>query len=190
MTAISLAPHLMLHALARNWALILVRGILAVVFGAYALVWPRLTLLVLVVVFGIYMFADGVVAVAAALQGSERAPRWWLAVTGLAGIALGCTSFLWPAVTGFSLLLLVAAWAIVIGAVQLAGAIWLRKEIEGEWLLVAGGALSVLFGVSILLWPGAGALALALSIGGYAIVYGLLLIGFAIRLRRHAMSTW
>lgn len=179
-------PGVLLHALAKNWWLILLRGICAILFGVLAFAWPGVTLVTLVVLYGAFALADGVLAVAAAITGGSAAPRWWLAIVGLAGIAAGLLTFLWPGVTALVLLVFIAIWAIVTGVLQIVGAIQLRKEIDNEWLLIVGGVLSVLFGLAVLVRPGAGALALIFVIGAFAIAYGIILVAFAFRLRRHS----
>lgn len=180
------AHHPMLHALARNWWLVLLRGLCAVVFGILAFAWPSLTLVTLVLLYGGFVLADGILAIAAAVMGGHPAPRWWLAVMGLLGIAAGILTFVWPSITALVLLMFIAFWAIATGVMQIIGAIKLRKEIDNELFLILGGILSVVFGIVMLAQPGAGALALVLVIGGYAIVYGVLLIAFSLRLHRHA----
>jgi uncharacterized membrane protein HdeD (DUF308 family) len=181
-----LAPRPMLHALAKNWWLVLLRGVAAIIFGVLAFVWPGVTLLTLVLFYGAFALVDGVLAVIAAVTGGAPAPRWWLAIVGLCGIAAGLLTFLWPGITALVLLIFIAAWAIAIGIFEIIGAIRLRKEIDNEWWLIAGGVLSVLFGLAMLVWPGAGALALIFVIGAYAIVYGIILASFALRLRKHS----
>ena len=176
----------LLHALSRHWWLILLRGICAILFGVLAFVWPGLTLLTLILLYGAFMLVDGVLALAAAIMGGAAAPRWWLAVAGLLSIAAGLLAFLWPGITALVLLFFIAGWAIASGVMQIIGAIRLRKEIDNEWYLVAAGALSVLFGILLILQPGAGALASILVIGAFAIAYGVVLILFSLRLRRHA----
>jgi uncharacterized membrane protein HdeD (DUF308 family) len=185
----ALPPQLMLHALAKNWWLLLLRGIAAIVFGVLTFVWPGITLLTLVLFYGAFALVDGVLAVAAAVMGGASAPRWWLAIVGLLGIAVGILTFAWPGVTALVLLLFIAGWAIATGIVQIVGAIKLRKEIDNEWLLIAGGVLSVLFGLILAVQPGAGALALIYVIGFFAILHGLLLIALALRLRGHSHGT-
>jgi uncharacterized membrane protein HdeD (DUF308 family) len=176
----------MLDALARNWWLILLRGVLSIAFGVLAFVWPGITLFTLVILYGAFAFVDGVVSLVAAVRGGTPAPRWWLALVGVFGIAAGLLTLFWPQITALVLLLFIAVWAIVTGILEIVGAIRLRHEIEGEWWLIASGVLSVTFGVLLVLWPGAGALAMVLVIGSFAILLGILLIGFALRLRKLA----
>src|SRR5262245_28220511 len=181
-----LVPGLMLHALCKNWWLLLLRGIAAIVFGILTFVWPGITLLTLVLFYGAFALVDGVLAIAAAIMGGAPAPRWWLAIIGLLGIAVGILTFMMPGVTALVLLLFIAGWAIATGVFQIIGAIQLRKEIDNEWLLIAGGVLSVLFGLILIVQPGTGALALLYVIGAYAILYGILLVVLSLRLRTHA----
>jgi uncharacterized membrane protein HdeD (DUF308 family) len=176
---------LMLNALARNWWLILLRGIAAVIFGVLTFIWPGLSLLTLVLLYAAFAFVDGVFALWAAIVGGQPAPRWWLAIIGVLGIAVGLLTLLMPGVTALVLLIFIAAWAIIIGIMQIIGAIQLRKEIDNEWWLVASGALSVLFGLVLIVFPGAGALGLIFVIGAYAIIYGIMLIALAFRLKKH-----
>jgi uncharacterized membrane protein HdeD (DUF308 family) len=177
--------QVMLHDLARNWWLLLLRGIAAIVFGVLAFIWPGITLVTLVLFYGAFALVDGVLAIAAAIKGGSPMPRWWLAVVGVAGIAAGLLTFIWPGITALVLLIFIAVWAIVLGVMEIYGAIKLRKEIDNEWLLILGGALSVLFGIVLLIRPGAGALALIWVIGAYAILFGAIYIAFAFRLRKH-----
>jgi uncharacterized membrane protein HdeD (DUF308 family) len=176
----------MLHALAKNWWMLLLRGIAAIIFGGLALAWPGMTLLTLVLFYGAYALVDGVLAIFAAITGGTLLPRWWLAVVGLLGIAAGLLTFLMPGLTALVLLYLIAGWAIATGVFQIIGAIRLRKEIDNEWLLILGGVVSVLFGAAMFVAPGAGALALITVIGIYALFIGVLLIALSFRLKKHA----
>jgi uncharacterized membrane protein HdeD (DUF308 family) len=176
----------LLRALAKNWWLLLLRGLAAILFGVLALEWPGLTLLTLVVLYGAYVLTDGVVAIIAALMGDTPGGRWWLAIAGVVGIAVGAFTFMLPGMTAFFLLLTMAGWAIATGVLQIIGAIRLRKEIDNEWLLILSGAISVLFGLAIVTNPGGGALAIVWVIGTYAIIAGVLNIGLAFRLKQHA----
>jgi uncharacterized membrane protein HdeD (DUF308 family) len=187
--SMAVAPRPLLHALAKNWWMVLLRGVCAIVFGVLSFVWPGVTLLTLVILYGAYALADGVFAIAAAIMGGTPAPRWWLVVVGLLGIAVGIMTFAWPGITALVLLLFIAGWAIATGVLQIVGAIALRKEIDNEWLLIACGALSVLFGLVLVAQPGVGALALLYVIGAFAIVYGILLVSFSLRLRAHSHAS-
>ena len=180
------SPGLVLHALAKNWWLVLLRGVCAIAFGILTFIWPGVSLFSLVLLYGAFALADGVVALMAAISGNTPAPRWWLAVVGLAGLAAGAVTFLWPGVTAVVLQVLIACWAIVVGVLEIVGAIRLRKEIENEWMLIAAGVVSVLFGILLLAWPGVGLLTLLYAIGSYAIISGVFLSLLALRLRSHA----
>jgi len=175
-----------LHALAKCWWLVLLRGIAGIVFGILAFVWPGLTLAVLILLYGAYALVDGVFALVAAFTGGAKmVPTWWLVVVGLLGIAAGLVTFLWPGVTALVLIFFIGGWAIAHGVFEIVGAIKLRKEIDNEWWLILAGALSVIFGIAVLAAPGAGALALVWVIGAYSLVFGILLVGLALRLRQH-----
>ena len=176
----------LLHTLAKNWWMLLLRGIFAILFGILAFVWPAMTLVTLILLYGAFAFVDGVFALVAALAGGAAAPRWWLALVRALGIAAGCATWFWPGLTALVLLYFIAAWAVITGVMQIVGAFQLRKEIDNEWLLIAAGAVSVLFGGLLFAQPGAGALAVLFIIGVYAILYGLLLVFFALRLRAHS----
>ena len=181
LTADSLA-----QAVSKNWWLFLLRGIAAVAFGALSLFAPGITLVTLILLYGAYAFADGVFALMAGIfGGSGIGPRWWLVLVGLAGIAAGVVTFIWPAITALMLLFFIAGWAIATGVFQIVGAIRLRKEIENEWLLILNGAVSVLFGAGVFVMPGAGALALIWVIALYAILCGALMIAFAFSVRNY-----
>ena len=178
----------MVHALAKNWWMLLLRGVAAIIFGVLAFAWPGMTLLTLIMFYGAFALFDGVMAIIAAITGGAAASRWWLAAVGLLGIGTGLLMFMMPGLTALVLLYFIAGWAIATGALQIIGAIRLRKEIDGEWYLILGGALSVLFGVGVMMAPGAGALALLWVIGIYAVILGVTLIGLAFRLKKLATS--
>jgi uncharacterized membrane protein HdeD (DUF308 family) len=177
----------LLSSLADNWWLLLLRGIAAIVFGVLAFIWPGITLLTLTLLWGAYALADGVLALWAAITGgaNDAARRWWLAIVGVAGILSGLVAFFWPGLTAFVLLMFIASWSIVIGVMQIVGAIQLRKEIDGEWLLVLSGLLSIAFGVILMMQPDAGVLAVVWIIGWYAILIGVLTSVLAFRLKKY-----
>jgi uncharacterized membrane protein HdeD (DUF308 family) len=181
------SPLALLRALAENWWLLLLRGMGAIAFGVLAFIWPDLTLLTLTLLWGAYAIADGVFVLGAAVsgKGGEIAPRWWLALIGIAGILAGLLTFVWPGITAQVLLVFIASWAIVTGVLQIWGAIQLRKEIEVEWMLALSGLLSIALGVALMARPGAGALAVVWLIGSFAILVGCIYISLALWLNRH-----
>jgi uncharacterized membrane protein HdeD (DUF308 family) len=173
-----------LPVLSRNWWALALRGVAAIVFGLLAFILPGITLTALILLFGAYMLVDGVFAIVAAVRAEERDTRWWLLLAeGVLGVLAGIVAFVWPGLTALALLFLVAAWSIITGILQIVGAIRLRREIEGEWALILGGLLSVIFGVLLAVLPGPGILALLWLIGAYALVSGVLLIILAFRVR-------
>ena len=171
--------------LARNWWLFLLRGVAALIFGVLSLIWPGISLATLILFFGAYALVDGAFALTAAIVGRGNAEiRWWLVLVGLIGIGIGIVTFLWPSLTALTLLYFIAGWVIATGVLQIIGAIELRNAIEDEWWLILDGALSVLFGIFLFIMPGAGALALIWLIALFAIAYGILMIGFAFKVKK------
>ena len=181
----------MLEILTRNWWVLAVRGALAVLFGLLALIWPGITVLALVLLFGAYALVDGVMALYTALFDRGRLGGrggGWLVLEGVAGVLAAIGAVVWPGITALVLLYLIAAWALVTGVAEILTAIRLRREIEGEWLLILTGALSILFGLLAFLFPGAGALAVVWLIAAYAIAFGVVMLILAFRLRRHGVG--
>jgi uncharacterized membrane protein HdeD (DUF308 family) len=174
----------MKHILASNWDLFLVRGILAILFGIATLLMPGITLIVLVVMFGAYALVDGIILSIISIKDRKEHSDWWLMLlTGLVSIGAGVVTFVSPDITTISLFYIIVAWAIITGVFEVIHAIRFRKEIEGEWLLVLNGIISVAFGVLLAAQPVAGALTVLWIIGVYAIVYGTMLVVLAFRLR-------
>lgn len=185
MTSIVSSPFL--NALAERWWALVIRGIAALLFGVLAVVAPGISLLVLVTVWGAYALVDGVFSLVLAARGTRAGwSSGWLIFEGIAGVIAGVLTFVWPGITAMVLLVVIAVWAVFTGLAEVASAIHLRRHIRGEWLLGATGILSIVFGVVLLVWPGAGALALLWMIGAYAFVFGGLLIGLGLRLRGEA----
>ncbi len=174
----------MATALGRNWGWLVLRGVLAIIFALLAWLWPGLTLEVLVLFFGAYALVDGVFALGAAFQRLGRHERWGaMLVEGILGIVVGILTFVWPGVTALVLVTFIGVWAIITGVMEIWAAIQLRQEIANEWLLGIAGALSVIFGVLVLIFPGTGALSIVWLIGVYAFLFGLMLIALGWRLR-------
>lgn len=175
----------MLEWISWYWWAVVLRGALAVVFGVAAIAWPDITLLALILLFGAYVLVDGVFAIVGAVVGGRSAAgRGWLIVEGVVSILVGLAAFIWPRATTLVLLWLIAAWALLTGVLEIVAAIVWRRVITWEWLLAAAGVLSVLLGIALVAWPEASALALVRLIGAFAIVFGALLIGSGLRLRR------
>jgi uncharacterized membrane protein HdeD (DUF308 family) len=168
--------------LSRNWWTLALRGLAAVVFGILAFVWPDVTITVLVLFFGAYALWDGVFALIGAYR-TQSDRRWPLVLEGLFGVAAGLFTFFWPGAATLVLLFIIGAWAVLTGIFEIITAVRLREEIEGEWLMLISGVLSVLFGLALFIWPAAGALALTWLIASYAILFGILLIVLGFRLR-------
>jgi uncharacterized membrane protein HdeD (DUF308 family) len=177
----------LLRSLADHWWLLLLRGIAALAFGVLAFFWPALTLVTLTLLWGAYALIDGIIAIYAAFSasGGDAGPRWWLGLSGVVSILAGVVTFYYTGETTLVLLMFIAVWAIIIGALQIWGAIALRKVLQDEWLLVLNGVLSIAFGVILMAQPGAGALAFVWMIAWYAIFFGCLYIALALKLKRY-----
>src|SRR4051794_33734455 len=175
----------MLQTLTRNWWLVVLRGVLSIVFGIAAFVWPRDALAALVLLFGAYALVDGVFAMAAGIAGSGASggTRWLLVLGGLAGVVVCVLTFFYPHITALRLLYIIGAWGIATGIFEAVAGFQLRQEISNEWYLIIGGLLSVAFGVLVFVYPAAGALSILWLIGIYAVIYGIALVALGFRVR-------
>jgi len=170
--------------LSRNWWLLVLRGIAALVFGILTFLMPRISIASLVLLFGAYSMADGILCLWTALAGPREHESWWLLLLGgFVGIGIGILTFIAPGLTALALLIYIAAWAIATGVLQIVAAIRLRLEVPGEWALILAGLASIVFGVIIMARPAAGALAVVWLIGSYACVFGVLLLVLAFKAR-------
>ena len=171
--------------LAANWWSFVLRGVLAVLFGLIAWLMPHVALGALVLLFGAYAIVDGIFNIVAAFRrtGDDRAPWWALLVSGIVSLIAGFVAFFYPGLTALALVFVIAGWAIATGVMSIIAAVRLRRQIEGEWLLALSGVMSVVFGVLAAIFPGAGALAILIWIGAYAVVFGITLIVLGLRLR-------
>ncbi|WP_017607287.1 HdeD family acid-resistance protein [Nocardiopsis xinjiangensis] len=175
-------PGGLLGHLSRNWWLVVLRGVAAVLFGLLALLWPGLTLVALAVVFGVYALVDAGAVGYAALR-AERGTRAPLIVQSVLTLIVGLVALLWPLAAVVALVFVVGAWAIITGIGEIVTAVRLRARISSEWLLIFVGALSVIFGLLLWFWPLEGAQALVFVVGAYAIVFGVVLAVAGFRLR-------
>ena len=173
------------NALSRYWWVALLRGLVAILFGIVAFALPGATLATLVLFFAAFALVEGTLAIVSAIGARKSDETWWvLFIEGLFGVAFGVLTFMRPAISGLVLLLYIAAWAIVTGALRIAAAVRLRREIKGEGWLALGGVVSILFGVFMFAFPAAGALAVLFYIGAWAIVSGVSLCLLSFELRR------
>ena len=173
--------------LSRSWKFLLLRGLAAIAFGVLTWMRPGISILALMFVFGTYAFVDGVIAAWTGLRGRKTNEHWGvLLLFGLVGIAVGVTTLMMPLHTAWALLLLVAVWAIVRGVLEITAGIYARKEIEGEWVLIFAGIVSILFGGVLLAHPVSGGVVMLWMIAAYAVVAGVLLVLLAFRVRRFA----
>lgn len=174
----------MIEALKRGWWLLVLRGLIAVLFGILTFVWPGITLVTLVFLFGFYALGNGIFTLGVAIRAPKGTPGiGTMVLLGLLGIAAGIVAFVYPGITALSLLSIIAVWAIFTGVIEIAVAIRLRKELANEWMLILSGALSVLFGVLVIVSPGAGALSVAWLIGAYAVAFGIMMLMLAFRVK-------
>ncbi len=173
----------------RNWWIMALRGLFAVIFGLIALVAPRIALLALIYVFAAYAIVDGGIAVITALQERDLIYRWgWVLFEGILSILVGIIAFANPGITALVLLYIIAAWAIVTGIMEIVAAFAISELVSREWMLAVAGILSVAFGIILFLFPGAGILSILWLVGIYGIVFGLLFIIRAFQLRSWASS--
>lgn len=173
-----IAPH--------DYPSFILRGVIAILLGLGIFFFPGMALLTFVFMFGAYAVADGIFNLVSAFRktGTERHPRWVLALAGVVSVIAGVLAFVMPGITALSLLFIIAAWAIARGIVEIVGAIRLRKTIHHEWLLGLTGALSIVFGLLMIMAPGAGAMGLLYWIGAYSVASGIMLIALGLKLRK------
>jgi uncharacterized membrane protein HdeD (DUF308 family) len=177
--------HAMSALLAQNWWVVALRGVFTLLFGVIAILLPGVTLAALALLFAAYMLVDGILAIVAGLRAAQRHERWgMLVLEGIIDIAAGVIVFLWPLISIIVFVYLMGAWAVISGALELFAAFRLNVA-PGRWLMVLSGAVSVLWGLLLLLiHPLAGAMVITWWMGAYALFFGGALLGLAFRLRR------
>jgi uncharacterized membrane protein HdeD (DUF308 family) len=177
----------MVHVLARNWWALLIRGIAAVIFGILAFCWPGATLFAICILFGAYAFVDGVFAIVAAVRAAQAHERWWpFVIEGIVGLAIAAVTFYDISITFLALYFTVAVWAFATGVLEIAAGIQLRKSIANEFLLILAGLASIVFGIFMFWHPIAATIAIVWIIATYAVVFGIIMIALAFRLRGHS----
>ena len=174
--------------IARSWKVLALRGLAGVLFGVIALLWPSITLVALVLLFGGYAMVDGLLALAAATRLQAREHAGMLAIEGLLGLGAGLAAVLWTGMTALVLVTLIAFWAVLTGILELVLAVRLRREIPGELLLGFSGGVSILLGVLMLARPVASAFVIIVLLGSYALFFGASMLLLALRLRRGTSS--
>jgi uncharacterized membrane protein HdeD (DUF308 family) len=179
------AAHPLLASVCRRWEVLLIRGIFGILLGVLMIVRPDISLVSLVLLFGIFSLADGIGSIILGIRGEPDGTVWWTMIAlGVIACGAGILTLVWPGITAVALLAIIAAAAIIRGALEIWAAISLRNVLEDEWILGLSGFLSIVFGALLLRNPKAGALAVVLLIGAYLIALGTFAIALSLRLRR------
>jgi uncharacterized membrane protein HdeD (DUF308 family) len=173
----------MISVLVQNWWAFALRGVLAILFGLIAFFLPGVTLLSLVLVFAAYAVFDGVLAITGAVRAARQGERWgWLALEGIVDIIAGIAAVAMPGLTVLVFVILIAAWALITGALMLVASFRVDAD-HGRWWLALGGVASLVYGALLIMAPMIGAVVLTWWIGAYAFVFGVAMLIFAFRLR-------
>lgn len=171
--------------LSQTWWLMMLRGIVAILFGLLCCFQPFFSLNVLVIFFGAYALVDGVLAVVSSIQGRKTHQDWWvLLLWGLVSVITGALTLAVPPLAILVLVYYFAAWAIVTGVMEIIAAIRLRGEALGRGWLIIGGLLSVLFGILLFARPGSSIVVIGWLIGIFAILLGIIFVALAFHMRR------
>jgi uncharacterized membrane protein HdeD (DUF308 family) len=174
--------------LASNWWAAAIRGVIAILIGSFAILAPAVTLIALVMIFAAYSLVDGVFAIVLAIRGARKHERWgWLAFNGVVSIAAATVAILFPGPTIVAFAILFAVWAIVSGSASVAAGLGLGKS-HGRWWLIAGGVITILFGVWAIFDLGLGMLALSYLFGFQALFAGFTLLALAYHLRERKVE--
>jgi uncharacterized membrane protein HdeD (DUF308 family) len=172
-----------MHALVQNWWVVLLRGIAALLFGVVVALYPAASLIGLLVAFGVYAFVAGSFAIGAGIV-ADPVRRWDVVAEGIIGVLAGIATFSRPGLTGLALFALIAAFALVTGALQVIEAVRLRREVKGVGWLAASGAVSIVFGAMMIALPRAGVMALAWLVAIYGITLGVTMVALSLRLKQ------
>ena len=176
--------------LARNWWAVALRGVIAIIFGLVALFVPVATIITVTLFFGAYLVVDGAFGIVSAIRAAQAHERWGLLLAeAILNILMGAIAFVFPISAVLAFVIITAAWALLTGALVLAAAFKLDPE-HGKWWMVLAGVVSILFGIALAISPLTGAVVLTWWLGAYALVFGIMLLVFAFRLRaRQAQRT-
>jgi uncharacterized membrane protein HdeD (DUF308 family) len=183
-------PAVMKRILQENWWVIALRGGLGIIFGVIALFFPVVTILSLVLLFSAWMLVDGAFSIAGSIRAGNRGEHWgWLLTQGIISLITGVLAFLWPGITALAFVLIIAAWSIVSGGIQLAAAFRIRRSERGWGWLIFGGIVSILFGILLVIAPLIGAIVLTWWLGAYVLVSSILLLIVAFSVRSPKVQT-
>jgi len=179
----------MLTLVSRKWWALVLRGSLAVLLGILAFVWPTHTLNAIFILVGIFLIIDGIISAGSSLSHRRQVGTWWIFFAeGLFGLLVGLFALLWPQVAAVALVIIIGVWAVITGILEILGGIGLRATLKGEWLLILGGVLSVVFGLLLILIPSSAVIALMWLIAAYFILFGIVLIALGFRTRPYRDS--
>ena len=168
------------------WWLVLLRGILAILFGIAVLAWPKATVVVFVALFAIFSLLDGILDIVLGVQARGERGRWLIFLQGALAIIAGIIALVWPSITAVVLLWLVALWAIFSGVMEIAGSLELRRLAQPRWWWHSvAGVLAIVLGAILLFGnPVRGILAILWAVGVLAIASGIALVIAALISRR------
>ena len=163
----------------------MLRGVVAILLAIITFAVPSITLALLATIFGFYALIDGVLAIVSTIKAVQGHRRWGaFLLEGILGILVGLYAILFPIAAAATFVTVMAIWAVVTGILEIAAAVRLRRHVQGEWLLILGGALSILLGIVLFAAPVAGAIFFAYVLAGYGLIFGVLLIALGFRMRR------
>ncbi len=176
------------------WWLVLLRGILAIILGILAFVWPVATAVAFVWVFGIYALVDGIFTIVHAVQTRKYDPAWgWMLTLGIVSVIAGILVMIFPVAAGalalLVLLWIVAIWAIIEGIFGIPAAATLASG-GAKAMGIVFSVLSILFGILLVILlfatPQSALLGLIYVLGAYAVLAGIVLVVIAIQARAAA----
>ncbi|NQT29084.1 MAG: HdeD family acid-resistance protein [Candidatus Saganbacteria bacterium] len=163
----------------RTWGSLVLRGLFAIIIGVIAILWPGITLEVLVILFALFALLDGALAFVAAVE-----TDWWpFILSGVISVLIGLAIFIWPAPALLIIIYVIAIWAVITGIFQIVGGIAMRKQVSGEWMMILSGIASLILGSILVIFPLLGTLAYIWVFGIYAVIFGVLMVGSAFQLK-------